>query len=243
MRRALVLAALGLLAAGCVTGARGPDRGGLIRSMVASTVQLRAEREGGVRRAASGVVVATDRATRRAWIVTARHFVDPPQSQRVAVRQPGARETRQAEVVFVSRDLDLAVVEAAGLDVEPARLKMVASLGDEILVIAFPWGQRFTIVAGVVSQVVAPTGELLMSGPARMVDASVSYGSSGGGVFDGQSGELVGIVESYRTAKVAIPEMTERVLEVPVAGETTVVSAPGIHRFLVDSGLADFLPR
>jgi len=76
-----------------------------------------------------------------------------------------------------------------------------------------------------------------------MVDASVSYGSSGGGVFDAQTGELVGIVESYRTAKVAIPEMKDRVLEVPVAGETTLISAPAILRFLVDSGLSDFLPR
>jgi S1-C subfamily serine protease len=76
-----------------------------------------------------------------------------------------------------------------------------------------------------------------------MVDASVSYGSSGGGVFDARSGELVGIVESYRTARISIPEMKERVLEVPVAGETTVIPAATIFRFLVDSGLSDFLPK
>ena len=76
-----------------------------------------------------------------------------------------------------------------------------------------------------------------------MVSASVSYGSSGGGVFDAQTGELLGIVEGYRTAKVAIPEMKERVLEVPVAGETTLIPAPAIFRFLVDSGLGNLLPR
>ena len=58
-----------------------------------------------------------------------------------------------------------------------------------------------------------------------------------------QTGELVAIVEGYRTAKVAIPEMQERVLEVPVAGETTLIAAPTIFRFLVDSGLSNFLPR
>jgi hypothetical protein len=71
----------------------------------------------------------------------------------------------------------------------------------------------------------------------------VSYGSSGGGVFDAESGALVGIVEGYRTAKVAIPEMRGRVLEVPVAGETTLIAAPTILRFLVDSGLEDSMPK
>ena len=115
---------------------------------------------------------------------------------------------------------------------------METSLGDEILVVAFPWGQRFTVVRGIVSQVASLSD---ITGPARMVSASVSYGSSGGGVFDAQTGELVGIVEGYRIAKVAIPEMKERVLEMPVAGETTLISASAIFRFLVDSGLGNFL--
>ena len=82
-----------------------------------------------------------------------------------------------------------------------------------------------------------------MEGPARMVDASVSYGSSGGGVFDAHSGALIGIVESYRTATVAIPEAKDRVLQVPVAGETTVIATPTILRFLVLSGLEGFLAK
>ena len=71
-----------------------------------------------------------------------------------------------------------------------------------------------------------------------MVDASVSYGSSGGGVFDAHSGELVGIVETYRTAKVTIPEMKDRVLEIPVPGETTLVPASVILQFMQDFGLS-----
>lgn len=243
MRRALVLAALALAVAGCVTAPRAPVRSELIRGILASTVQIRVEREGGARRAASGVVVAVDPASRRAWIVTAKHFIDPPVRQDVSVRLPGRTRMRRASVAFVSREHDLAVIQAGALEVAPVRLKVVAHLGDEIMVVAFPWGQRFTVVGGLVSQVVAPTGEVLVTGPARMVDSSVSYGSSGGGVFDAGTGELVGIVEGYRTAKVAIPEMKERVLEVPVAGETTVVPAATILRFLLDSGLGDFLPR
>src|SRR5262249_26168094 len=127
------------------------------------------------------------------------------------------------------------------LEVKPVRLKMEASLGDEVLVVAFPWGQHFTVVRGLVSQVATSLGDPLVSGPARVVDASVSYGSSRGGAFDARSGALLGIVESQRTARVAIPEMKERVLEVPVAGETTVIPAATIARFLVGVGLADFL--
>jgi S1-C subfamily serine protease len=242
MRRALTLAVLALAGAGCVSAPSVPtDRSATIRGILASTVQLWSERDGGVRRAASGVVVATSLLSRRGWIITTRHFVDPVgATQKIYVRLPGRTTVVAATVAFRSDDHDLALLETEFLDFAPARLKMNASLGDGILLIAFPWGRRFTVVSGVVSQVDSRPGE---AGPARMVDASVSYGSSGGGVFDVESGSLVGIVEGYRTAKVAIPEMKERVLEVPVAGETTVIPAATIFRFLMESGLGDFLAQ
>jgi S1-C subfamily serine protease len=240
MRRVLALSALALIGTGCVSTSRVPDRTALIRGILASTVQLRSERDGTIRRAASGVVVATATGSQRAWIVTARHFIDPSPPDHIYVRLPGRRTVVPAAIAFVSPDRDLAIIEAELFEVAPARLKMETSLGDEILVVAFPWGQRFTVVRGIVSQVASLTE---VAGPARMVSASVSYGSSGGGVFDAQTGELVGIVESYRIAKVAIPEMKERVLEVPVAGETTLIPAAAIFRFLVDSGLDNFLAR
>lgn len=249
MKRALVVPALALLAVGCASASpspppRPPTRGEMIRGILASTVQLRSEREGGIRRAASGVVIAADRATRRAWIVTAKHFLDPPSRQALSVRLPGQTTVATASVVFVSREFDLAILEAVGLELAPVRLKMLVHLGDEIMVVAFPWGGRFTVVGGHISQIASPvTGQSLVTGPVRMVDASVSYGSSGGGVFDRETGELVGVVEGYRTAKVAIPEMKERVLEMPVAGETTVISASTILKFVLEAGLEDFLPR
>jgi serine protease Do len=247
--RTLAGTALALVAAGCASAApstptRTPVRGELIRGILASTVQLRSEREGGIRRAASGVVIATDPGSRRAWIVTAKHFLDPPSRQQLYVRQPGRSTAGGASVVFVSREHDLAILEADNLEVSAVRLKTVTHLGDDVIVVAFPWGQRFTVVGGLVSQIVAPaTGQDLVEGPVRMVSASVSYGSSGGGVFDGETGELVGIVEGYRTAKVAIPEMKERVLEMPVAGETNVIPAATLLKFIVEAGLGDFLPR
>ena len=243
MRRALGAVALSLAVAGCASAPPAPVRSELIRAILASTVQLRVEREGGVRRAASGVAVASDPAARRSWIATARHFVDPPLRQEVFVRRPGTSTSVKGRIAFVSPDLDVAIIELQGFDLVPARLKETSSLGDDIFLVAFPWGRRFTVVSGVVSQIAAPEGEAPVEGPARMVDSSVSYGSSGGGVFDAQSGALIGIVEGYRTAKVAIPEAKDRVLEVPVAGETTVIAASAIMRFLVASGLGHFLPK
>ena len=238
-----MLAALALVGAGCASAARPPDRGEVIRGVLASTVQLKSEHEADVRRAASGVVVAADFRSRRMWIATARHFLEPSRPQQIYVRLPGETSMAPATVAFVSRDRDLAIIETEYRDVTPARLKMAATLGDEILLVAFPWGQRFTVVRGAVSQIDAPVGELPVAGPARMVSATVSYGSSGGGVFDAETGELVGIVESYRLAKVAIPEMKDRVLEVPVAGETTLIPAAWIIAFLEESGLKAFLRR
>jgi len=146
VKRALTLAALALTGAGCVSPPRPPDRGELIRGILTSTVQLRSEREGAIHRAASGVVVAADPRSDRSWIITARHFVDPSPPHNIYVRLPGRIGVTPATLAFVSPDRDLAVIEAKYLDVAPARLKMTASLGDEILVIAFPWGQRFTVV-------------------------------------------------------------------------------------------------
>ena len=241
--RALISLVVLALAAGCASAPPAPERSELISQILKSTAQLRAEREGGAKRAASGVVLATDTRTRRAWILTTRHFLDPPHAQQVYVRLPGGETVVTGTIAFVSHDLDIAIVEAQPLDVTPVRLKESVNLGDEVLVIAFPWGQRFTVVRGVVSQIASAAGNTLVSGSPRMIDASVSYGSSGGGVFDAKHGELVGIVEGHRTVRVAIPEVRDRPLELPVAGETTLIGATAILRFLVDSGLTDFLPK
>jgi len=65
----------------------------------------------------------------------------------------------------------------------------------------------------------------------------VSYGSSGGGVFDARTGELLGIVETYRTAKISIPELLDRALDIPVPGETAIVPASTIRKFIEEFGL------
>jgi serine protease Do len=239
--------ALAVAAAGCSSIPATNDGPAVIRRILASTVQLRSEREGGVHRAASGVCVATDPASRRAWILTVRHFLGPSRPQQVSVRRPGETAELPA-VVFAMSDeelgLDIAIVETQDAGFVPVRLKRDPSnLGDGALVISFPWGQRLTVVQGIVSQLVGGSGESLVSGAARMVDAHVSYGSSGGGVFDARTGDLIGIVETYRTAKITIPELNDRAIEVPVPGETVLVPAPVLLQFVRDFGLERRLPK
>ena len=243
LRRSLfVMLALLLLAGGCATaGSRSSSRGDVIRQILPATVQLRCERDGGGRRAASGVLLARDAATRRAWIVTTRHFLEPLAPQKISVAS-GRKARVAATVVRVSERVDLALLEVADVESTPARLKESVQLGDEVWVVAFPWGRRMTLSSGVVSQVGGDTGGEY-EGAARMVDVSVSYGASGGGVFDAQTGALVGLIESYRTARVSMQGSPERVVEVPVPGETTVISAEAIRGFMSDAGLERFLER
>ncbi len=243
MKRALSVVGLFVLASGCASGPGLYDRSEVIRRILPSSVQLRLEREGGGRRAASGIVLATDPKSNRSWILTTRHFLDPPLRQEVYVSTPQRKGRVKAIVSAVSPQIDLAVIEVEGMSLPPVRFKEMVRLGDEVWVVSFPWGRRLTVVSGVVSQIASEEGELAVEGPARMVDASVSYGASGGGVFDAASGDLVGIVEGYRTARVAIPETPERALEVPVPGETIVISSPAILRFLAGAGLEELISK
>jgi len=240
--RALCLA-LCLAAAGCSTLTGSSERSDMMRHILPSAVQLRTEREGGVRRAASGVVLASDPRSNRCWILTTHHFLDPAVRQDVTVSSPTRRGRAKAVLRATSPDLDLAVIEAEGISLPAVRLKEVVRLGDEVWVAAFPWGRQLTVVSGVVSQLKADEGELALEGTIRMVNASVSYGASGGGVFDAETGALVGIVEGYRTAQMSLPDRPDRTLQLPVAGETLVIPARAILEFVTASGLGDLVER
>jgi serine protease Do len=241
MRARALCMALGLALSGCGSIGAGSERSDVLRRILPSAVQLRTEREGGGRRAASGVVLASDAHAKRCWILTTRHFLDPAVRQDVFVATPTRKGRVNAVVKAVSPDIDLAVIEVDGMSLPPVRLKEVVRLGDEVWVAAFPWGRQLTVVSGIVSQLKADEGELAIEGTIRMVDASVSYGASGGGVFDAETGALVGVVEGYRTAQVAVPDRPDRPLQLPVAGETTVISSGAIVQFLTSAGLAELL--
>jgi Trypsin-like peptidase domain len=238
---ALLIGAVLALAPGCATQPRLSARSEVLRSVLPSAVQLLSERAGGGHRAASGVVVASDPVQRLTWILTAGHFVASPAPEIIHVRTTSMRDRFRATIVRVDRDPDLALLLVENLVLPPARSREVAHLGDDVWVVAFPRGRQMTLASGTVSQVGPGTDPT--EGPVQLVDTSVTYGASGAGVFDAETGELIGVVEGYRTAQIATRDAPDRVLEIPVPGETLVISAQAVRRFLAASALEAFLPR
>jgi len=51
----------------------------------------------------------------------------------------------------------------------------------------------------------------------------------------------VGLIEKHRTAHVALPQSPDRAIEIPVPGETTLVSSDTIRQFVFEAGLAAYL--
>jgi S1-C subfamily serine protease len=225
----------------------GLEGGDVIARSLASSVQLFAEREGGVRRTASGVTLVAG-ADGRSYIVTAAHLLTPQGTQTVYVAPLGGGSRVEARILAIDEASDIAVLEAQSVPAAAIRLKTEARLGDNVWVVSFPWGGRGTVVGGAVSQIRSgPEAGFPVSGPVGLIDAAVSYGTSGGGVFDARTGRLVGIVRSYRTAKLALPGTPAQSLELPIAGETSVVPATQILCLLskIDpeksAGLAELL--
>lgn len=245
----LVLAILPILAA-CSTP-NGPDqRADVIKHMFSSTAQIIVERDGKSRNTGSGVVLKVDGKAGRTLLLTAKHVVEPLGNERVYVVGPRRRSWLDAKVLAVSSEFDLALVETTGLPAAEARLKGDATLGDDIWVVAFPWGQRRTLVTGIVSQIDRndddqnmAKGEIPISGPVTLIDAAASFGTSGGGVFDIDSGQLLGIVRGYRTVTFSLPGNQSEPIKFPVGGETTVVPTAHIAAFLREAKLDALVPE
>lgn len=242
-RPALILL-VGGLGAGCAMGPRGAERGDVLRGLLPSAVQLLGEREsGGGRRAASGVVLASDDRTRTSFVLTAKHFLAPPVPEFIFVRTATGKERVRASVLYTDAESDLAIVQVNELVLPPVRLQDVTHLGDEVWVVAFPRGRQLTVMSGTVSQILSTEGEALAEGPVRLIDAPVSYGASGSGVFDSATGALIGLVEGYRTAQIASRDDPDHVIEVPIPGETLVISTHVIRRCLTRAGLTGLVER
>ena len=234
-RHALALLAFAI---GACSSAPPPQPPDLIASALASSVQLFTEREGGARRAGSGVVAAMA-SDGKAIVLTAAHLIEPLMAQEIYIKTSRKGDRLPARILASDPRIDVAVLEVEGLEAQPAPIQSGAHLGDPIWVISFPWGRNGTLVTGVVSQIAGDEDAPLLplDGPVKLIDAAVSYGTSGGGVFDSRSGRLVGIVRGYRTAKLALPVDGAKPLEFPIAGETTVVPSEQIFCVLSRPGL------
>jgi hypothetical protein len=243
-----------VLVAGCgVAKLWEPPREKILANVLASAVQVVLEQQEGRRvRTASGVAIGAHQTPDgpECFILTSGHTFtgnDRGKEVFVIVGSHQAVGTKVPATLLTARDVgrqDLALLKASTDQCVPARIRRPPNLGDFVWVVACPWGRRLTLARGIISQVD-------LDGPADpeqethlMVDASVSYGSSGAGVFEERTGGLVGIVEGYSTARVSFPGASRSsYIDVPVPGQTFVSPLAEVRRFLSEIGHDELLPR
>jgi len=237
-------------AAGCVGGSLlgRPSERQVLKSILGSSVQVVLERNGDRFRTGSGVIIGVrpNGASTDCFVLTSAHTFHAvgaaTETQVLLDRHqgPGRRGRAQVLAVREADEVDLALLEAQVPGCRAAALGRSPALGDRIWIVGFPWGRQLRLIGGIVSQIALDDHGRRQAGSTLMVDASVAYGMSGGGVFDALSGRLVGVVQGYGTARVPLGEKPAlQYIDVPVPGETYVTSLETIERFLRDAGRPD----
>jgi serine protease Do len=228
----------------------GNARATTVQKVFPSAVRIQIAAQGEVVRSASGIAFAKQGG--KTYVLTNAHVVESQRDwkQPIEVRVlPSVGSPVVGKVLAAGKmpDVDLAVIEVAGeLPVTPLAPDDALQLGDDLVVIGAPFGKGLSVAAGIVSQVEyghAENAAAPRAPTALKTDAAIGYGSSGGGVFDVGDGRLIGLVEGYRTARVAFgKDAEEYAFDVPMPGETFVAPAAKIRRFLKDSGLEGLAP-
>jgi serine protease Do len=230
-------------AAGCGgSWLREPPPERVLDDILPASVQVVLEQQEGRRfRSGSGVVIAARPGSPGAdcFILTSGHtFAGTGRAKEIRVlfrrhEGPGVRASASLLAVSDTDQLDLALLGTSSAYCPVARLGGPAVLGESVWVVSFPWGRELTVSRGVISQLRRSGSDRVASAGRLMVDATVSYGASGGGVFRARGGELVGLVEGYPTARVAFEGAASPThVDVPVAGQTFVTPAVDLQEFL-----------
>jgi serine protease Do len=229
----------------------GNARAETVQKVFPSAVRIQLASATEVLRSASGIAFAEEGG--RTYLLTNAHVVEPgkgwPEKVEVRVLTSEGAAPLPATVLVRGRvpEADLAVLEVQGtLAVTPLAPDDGLELGADLVVIGAPFGKGLSVAAGIVSQVeyeLAENAAAPRTAKALKTDAAIGYGSSGGGVFDVPGARLIGLVEGYRTARVAFGKDSDQyAFDVPMPGETFVAPAGKIRRFLVERGLGRLAP-
>jgi hypothetical protein len=170
----------------------------------------------------SGICVGSE------LVVTNTHVIE----KGVAVRVRHRDNTWPASVERIDLGTDLSVLKVEGLSAPSLKLRPYSTLqvGERIFAIGAPEGMELTLSEGIISGL----RKLEDEGLVIQTTASVSHGSSGGGLFDTE-GRLVGITTftlmEGQNLNFAIP--TDRVLLQPSCWDIyrSVILAKEAHAF------------
>jgi S1-C subfamily serine protease len=243
IRRNLLVLLLGAIFLGSAAHAKS-DKSQVVQRALRQSVRVEVLVRGEVQRAASGVVVAVE--GRTSFVLTNQHVVQREglpggASFQIVVERPKVHRLK-ARVISEGRvpDEDLALLAVEGEALQAALLATEAQVdvGDDVVVVGAPYGRSLSVSSGIVSQLERDEQDVRLQ-KSMKTDAPIGYGASGGGVFEVPSGRLVGLVEGYRTAKVAFGGISKDdfSFDVPMPGETFLSPPTKIRAFLVRSGI------
>ena len=227
-----------------------PTREEVLQKILPSAVQVVVEqREGRRIKSGSGVAIAARRTAEGplCFVLTSGHtFAGLAGKMEIFVvfgRHAGTGRKVRAPLVAARDDgIDLALLRAETDECATVPPAAAPALGSPIWVIGFPLGRHIMLSSGVVGQVILgdagdPTARLI-------VDAPVTYGVSGGGVYDARTGGLLGLVEGFSTARVTAQGTSSGwYVDVPVPGQTFVTPLADVRKFLGEIERTDLLPR
>lgn len=131
-------------------------------------------------------------------IVTNRHVVDPesnPKDQRVITIRNNGNTFKPARILIAPHGLDLAIMFVEG-KVGPCR-KMdfnKQTVGTNVIVVGSPLGSEDSVTKGIISNLNPEKAKNGFEFFTIQSDAAINPGNSGGGIFDAQTGELIGIM-------------------------------------------------
>jgi serine protease Do len=249
-KRCSILAAAGLvLGLAALPAQAKSDRSRVVQRALRQSVRIEVQAEGRLARSASGVVVAVEKGT--SYVLTNAHVVQreglPASASYVVVIERPRLHRVPARLIYQGKvpeeDLAILAVDSEALPVVPVATDDDVNVGDDVVVIGAPYGKALSVSSGIVSQL-----EVDDSGPRPMqtkmkTDAAIGYGASGGGVFEVPSGKLVGLVEGYRTARVAFGGMNsdDFSFDIPMPGETFLAPPGKIRAFLARSQVGRLL--
>ena len=241
--RLLAFFALTASALGLPAHARS-EKSRVVQKALRQSVRVEVTVSGKVVRTASGVVVANDAG--QSWVLTNEHVVAREglrgtASFQVVVERPKlhripARVVAEGQVP--EEDLALLEIEEE-LPPVPIAAETEVQVGDDVVVVGAPYGKSLSVSSGIVSQLEVDDADVRLQRSMK-TDAPIGYGASGGGVFAVPGGKLVGLVEGYRTAKVAFGGIAgnDFSFDVPMPGETFLAPPAKLRAFLARAGLA-----
>jgi len=130
----------------------------------------------------SGVIIDSS-----GLVVTNQHVIEDVDA--VAIVLANGDIFQGVELISIDEMRDLAILRFGAFDLTAAILgnSNSVSVGDRVRAVGSPTGLRGTVTEGIISAIRSVEGTRLLQ-----IDAAISSGSSGGGVFD-QDNKLVGI--------------------------------------------------